>query len=404
MKIQVTHIPNTFNNGSLMMAVSAISYLHAHLENVKFFVDCQTAEDLARLKRETGIDSIEMSQQQVLAREGKLVRILSRLRRMWAEGRMYNVRIVLGGDDISEYYQRRGWLVSFPLLFVEHMRVPTILLGQTIGPFTSYRRLLARFALSKAKIYTRDDDTLEYVQRLGLRNVHPGRDLAFMELPNQKRAKAVLTKYNLEDKQYIVFVPSGLVRCYTNNYSTYIEEYYRIIRDILLNEQLSGMHIVLLAHVRAPGTSDKTVIDDLYQKLTREERMRVVTITDDLLASEARAIIGNAVFTITGRMHAAVSSFYMRRPAISLSYSVKYEGVIAKGLGLRELVIEAAGDKLWETGQVSKGVLSKIEYVLQNYDELVKRIDRAVDATTKVVVDELDSVVKDIRTIAAQQR
>jgi len=224
-----------------------------------------------------------------------------------------------------------------------------------------------------------------------------------MQLPNQEAAKAVMTKYGLRNRSYIVIVPSGLVRCYTSNYPTYLEEYSNIIRSMLSDERLRNMHIVLLAHVRAPGTSDKTVIEDLHQKLTDEERERVITITDDLLASEAREIIGNAAFTITGRMHAAVSSFYMRKPAVSLSYSVKYEGVIAKGLDLRELVVEAYGDILWETGQVSEAVLDRVNYVLNNYNALIKKIDREVGATTSIVIKQLDSVVNDIRNIASRR-
>ncbi len=403
MNISVTHIPNTFNNGSLMMAITVISHLYAHLDNVRFFVDCQTPQDLERLKEETGINSIEMMPRQVAQSGSKLARLIRRVRKAWTDAELYDVRIVLGGDDISEYYQKRGWLVSFLLMFVDQLALPTIFLGQTIGPFTSYRRLLAGIGLSRAKIYTRDDDTAEYVRQLGLRNVHAGRDLAFMQLPNQEAAKAVMTKYGLRNRSYIVIVPSGLVRCYTSNYPTYLEEYSNIIRSMLSDERLRNMHIVLLAHVRAPGTSDKTVIEDLHQKLTDEERERVITITDDLLASEAREIIGNAAFTITGRMHAAVSSFYMRKPAVSLSYSVKYEGVIAKGLDLRELVVEAYGDKLWETGQVSEAVLDRVNYVLNNYNALIKKIDREVGATTSIVIKQLDSVVNDIRNIASRR-
>lgn len=44
-------------------------------------------------------------------------------------------------------------------------------------------------------------------------------------------------------------------------------------------------------------------------------------------------------------MHAAVSTFQMGKPAICLSYSPKYKGVISDGLNLSELVIEAKEKK-----------------------------------------------------------
>jgi len=89
----------------------------------------------------------------------------------------------------------------------------------------------------------------------------------------------------------------------------------------------------------------------------------------------------------------------MRKPAISLSYSVKYEGVIAKGLDMRELVIDAQDPKLWENGIISQLVTEKVEYVLDNYDELVKKIDKNVAMTTHMVIQELKEVLKDINNI-----
>ena len=162
---------------------------------------------------------------------------------------------------------------------------------------------------------------------------------------------------------------------------------------------LRDKFIVLLAHVKAPGTSDRKVIEDLEIRFDEAERDRIVTIKEDLLASEARAILGNGLFTITGRMHAAISTFFMRKPAISLSYSVKYKGVIGQGLGMSNLVIESADDSLWATGQISQLVDEKVEYVLENYQPLVHEIDQNVTRTTEMVREQLDNVVKDLQTL-----
>jgi hypothetical protein len=37
-RILVRHIPNTYNYGSLMMAITAIDYLNRYLEHAEFFV------------------------------------------------------------------------------------------------------------------------------------------------------------------------------------------------------------------------------------------------------------------------------------------------------------------------------------------------------------------------------
>lgn len=399
MRILVRHIPNTYNYGSLMMAITAIDYLNRYLEHAEFFVDCRTQEDLNRLRQETKLDNIQMAYEHDIVSNSVFSKIVKRFRIAKKQGELYDVKIVLGGDDISEYYGQRGWIIKFPLMIIEGFFVPTILLGQTIGPFTSYRKLLARLALNRTRIYTRDDETLRYIRRLGIKTGSKGRDLAFLQLPSQEAARSILIQHDLNENSYVTVVPSGLAKSYTSNYDDYLDEQLNIIRKLLSNESLKDKAIVLLAHVKAPGTADRTVIEDLEARLGEEERARIIVIKEDILASEARAVLGNGLFTITGRMHAAISTFYMRKPAISLSYSVKYNGVIGKGLGMPDLVIESADDSLWATGQISQLVGEKVEYVLENYQTLVDEIDRNVALTTEMVQEQLDNVVKDLQTI-----
>jgi len=400
MRIYVKHIPNTFNYGSLMMAVNAIYYLNRDIENAEFFVDCKTDEDLNRLKRETGLNNISIAPKyEENIANNILAKIIKRLKIIKEESKFYDLKIILGGDDISEYYGKDYWLIGFPIMFIENICLPTIMLGQTIGPFTSYRKLLAKFALNKAIIYTRDDKCFEYLCKLGVKTAKRGRDLAFLELPMQEKANSILNTYDLVPGTYVVMVPSGLVKCYTNRYEDYLNEQYRILKSLMYNPRLKDKIIVLMAHVRATGNADKIIIEELERRLTSDEKSRIISIKDDILASEARAILGNGIFTITGRMHAAISSFYMRKPAISLSYSVKYEGVIAKGLDMRELVIDAQDPKLWENGIISQLVTEKVEYVLDNYNELVEKIDKNVAMTTQMVIHELKEVLKDINNI-----
>lgn len=96
-------------------------------------------------------------------------------------------------------------------------------------------------------------------------------------------------------------------------------------------------------------------------------------------------------------MHAAVSTFYMRKPAISLSYSVKYAGVIGSGLDMDELVIESADDRLWKEKRISKFVNEKVDYILNNYDALIQKIDVNVSRTSKIVEKELDDLIKELK-------
>ena len=118
-------------------------------------------------------------------------------------------------------------------------------------------------------------------------------------------------------------------------------------------------------------------------------------IEEPILPIEARLILGNGYFTITCRMHAAVSTFKMGKPAICLSYSTKYNGVIARGLDMNELVIEAKNEQLWKTN-LDKIIKEKIDYVENNYNDLKNKIKKEVSKCEKLTNKMLDEIVKGI--------
>ena len=393
MKIRIDHISNTFNYGSCMMAISIIRKLNDNKKDIKFYVDTKTTEDLKRLKQELGLDNIYPMY------KGDKVDILSRainkIRRI-SINRSISSLIIIGGDDISEYYGIEALEKELKRLEELSQSKNVILVGQTIGPFTDNRGELSRKCLEKVKIYTRDDKSLEYLENLNFKNVQMGRDLAFLELPN-KKANTILEKYNINDVKYLTMVPSGLYRCYTQDKEEYIKEYLKILEGILENKRLKEHKVVLLPHVLLPEhVDDRLIIRELLKLLDKKYQDRIVGINDDMLPSEARAILGNGLFTITGRMHAAVSTFFMKKPAISLSYSVKYSGVIGEGLDMNSLVVEATDKELWKQGKISKEVLEKVDYVLDKYDFLLDKIDKKVNITTKIVEDELDKLAKEL--------
>ena len=91
MRIYVKHIPNTFNYGSLMMAVNAIYYLNRDIENAEFFVDCKTDEDLNRLKRETGLNNISIAPKyEENIANNILAKIIKRLKIIKEESKFYD--------------------------------------------------------------------------------------------------------------------------------------------------------------------------------------------------------------------------------------------------------------------------------------------------------------------------
>ena len=139
------------------------------------------------------------------------------------------------------------------------------------------------------------------------------------------------------------------------------------------------------------------MLDSINLKYNNYLNNNLIVIKEQILPVEARIILGHAYFTLTCRMHAAVSSFQMGKPAICLSYSPKYKGVIADGLKMPDLVIEAKNDKLWEK-DITKTVLKKVEFVENNYDKLKKEIIVNVNQCKKIVSDTLNEIAEDIET------
>ncbi|MEL7571155.1 MAG: polysaccharide pyruvyl transferase family protein, partial [Eubacteriaceae bacterium] len=250
------------------------------------------------------------------------------------------------------------------------------------GPFTSYRKALASWFLKNSRIYTRDEKTYHYLcDTLGLVNVINSKDLAFLDIPYQHNRNIndkVKLKYGLKENSYITIVPSGLVGSYTQNIDAYIQAYVSIVTDIL--EKHSGIDkVVLLPHVfSSKGPEDLIVIDKIVININKQLLERITVVSDKMHPYEARLILGGGIFTIAGRMHAAVSTYQMKKPAICLSYSVKYDGVIGTGLNMKELVIECANDEIWSSGEIVSQVAKKVKYIEENYDSLIKIIEDKV--------------------------
>lgn len=404
MKIKLNYI-HVNNYGNLMMASVFIDKFLESNKNkkIEFYTDIESDEEVERLKEALKYDTIIYKSNNLNNKEDKIIKkIISRIKMFLYElkdNKKYDGIIYLGGDAISEYYTKIGFLEDAIKIFLTSKKKSIYLVGQTIGPFTSYRKKIAKYCFSNCELYTRDEKSYLYAkEEIGLSNIHKSRDLAFLDLANENSGDIFLKLkniYKIPDK-YITIVASGLYSCYTTDFDSYIEEYITIINNIIYQK---NKNVVLLAHViHNKMSNDKVVIDEIITRM-RQRNMdfsRITIITELLQPVQARQILGNGEFTITGRMHAAVSSFAMKIPAISLSYSVKYEGVIGKGLDLNELIIETANENLWKEKKVHKLVDEKVNFLLSNYEELLNKININVDRTKDLSMSQIYDVLNKI--------
>lgn len=412
MKIRLEHTSNPLNYGTNMMVTNFMFYLDkASNRKNSYYIDVTNDIDLQnyKLQYKEGEVNKQFFDYDFTYANHIWERIINKLKRdyinIYATNKLLSkvskeidTLIILGGDDLSEYYSVQALKKEFYRLSVIKDKCRVFLVGQTIGPFYEDRVELARNTLEGIDIYSRDPWTTRYlINDLKLSKVIEATDLAFLPLPNQNNKlleEEILKKYRLLKEEYITIVPSGLYKSYCSNKKIYIENLISIIK--YTEERFKNYKIVLLPHVlRNNEIDDRNIIKEIEDNIGN--KANIVYIYDEMSPLNARFILGNGVFTVTGRMHGAISTLQMRKPAISISYSVKYRGVIGEGLGLHDLIVEGNKKELWESRKVVEDVCKKIEYVLENYKSLIDNINNKVEMAEKKANDMVMSIASKLK-------
>ena len=93
-------------------------------------------------------------------------------------------------------------------------------------------------------------------------------------------------------------------------------------------------------------------------------------------------------------MHGAISAFQSGVPAISLSYSVKYKGVIGNSLNLPELIVETKKNTFLE--DIDK-VNELISEVIQKREKIILNIKKNVKIVKKDAYLQIEEISKSIK-------
>jgi len=382
-KIVILQIPNSKNNGSAMMAINTIHFYNTFFKNnCEFHCDFSTTNDYKRIKSELTENTalISLNIETPVKGKNSFFTLINRLKHIKKiknklKGIKPDAVIVLGGDDFSEYYS--GWKIIIRLYYIFELTklFPVFLLGHTIGPFYSWRKKAFNILMSKAKILTRDEPSYKYCkEELKVANIQLGHDLAWLDLPNQSNDIDIVKKYNLIENKFMVIIPSALVNQYTSNENHFFDSWAKLIH--LLEEK--KYKIVLMPHVFKMNKKDDIWAINEIEKRVGKKESSITFIKDELLPSECRKLLSQSIFSISCRMHSAVSTLQTGKPTIAISYSAKYGGVIGSDVNLPQLIIEAVNDTLWENNIHIK-ILEKINLIENNYEELTNFIKNRIN-------------------------
>lgn len=399
-RIQIRGLRSIDNYGTAMMGLVTIEGLSRLVPGkVDFLCDFDATTDIGEIENELQLDKgrIRLARYEPPARlpATTFAGFSARLRRLLGDSSAADcdMLVMLGGDDVSEYYRPDIWRLVWQ--FWRRARtMPVVLLAQTIGPFNLPRnRLAAKYLMPALTIIARDKWTKAYLtSEFGLgKSVIQGSDLAYANLPLQGRADIeaeTLARYGLEPESYATIVVSGMQAggYYTKDRAVYLERWRQIAEAILALPAMQGRRLCLLAHTFGLYGDEGKNVAELHALLSPEAQARTNVVSDRILATRARFVLGNGLFTVTGRMHPAVSTFQMGKPAITLAYSKKYEGVIGTMIGRSDLIIDANIPELWSSGAIVDLVVEKARDTLARHPALCAEI-RAAVAEQKGIVE-----------------
>lgn len=419
-QLAILHAQNTFNNGSFMMLINFLWYYVRHTPpdtRITFWIELDGDENHQRIMRAMPGElhsggqiairrlpfSITSPDHATVVR--KLFRLYAKFYRHPRKFKALGIDtvVILGGDDLSESYKK--WLIVSDLYRIYRYSgsFTTILAGQTIGPFQGFRKRMAGKCLSKTVIFSRDELTAVYLAEslhMPGDRIRRSADLSFPELPvpDGEGSAADGTPANgsaadgrgLIRGEYITLVPGGHVSLYTKDKSAYIRSWVHLVRDLLGSGAHLSKKIVFLPHVTRPE-DDREIIHLIVDSLSGERGAsdRFSIFETELLPHQLRQVVGNSYLTITSRMHAALSAFQRKKPAIALAHSMKYDGVIGYSVRCPELVVHCSEDLMREPVRFSRSVQRKISYVDQHYEQIQRHLEARIPELQVLAEDQI---------------
>lgn len=405
MKIKVFFV-HPSNYGNMMMVASYIynSYMiftNEYKISPIFYLDVLDQEELKMVKKSLP-QNINVKGEFIYNKKrrgiiGKIQKLVNVPYEIHYNKMHYDACIILGGDCISQYYSKQKFVFNQIIFHFVSKKIPTYALGQTMGPFSGLYKNLIKWGMKYCNIFTREKANYLYLKNeFGFKRLHEARDLAVLDIPFQNdcdMAKNVLRKY-VGDKKYVTYVPSGANLQYTSKEDEYINEFVQMIENTLYK---TDYDVVLLAHViHTENSNDKKIIDKIYPKISAEYKNRIKIVNYLINPYEARIILGNGEYTITGRMHAAVSSINMNVMPICLSYSVKYKGVIGDVYGFNDFIIQCRGNEYWNGYKINKKVAELESRLIDNKSDYCEMIKAKNEDVKRMAMQQISSSVHEI--------
>lgn len=392
MNIYIYNCSNTFNYGSMLMGENFIYYFNKISTEINnYYVETNKKTNIERLKDATGINniySVDLNSlfKKDLTKYDYLFAYFGIIKNCYSNlVNQINLVVVLGGDDFTEDYGWKGPVTrAIKLVLLKRKGIKVVMVGQTMGPYLSYRKPIMRNLLKKVdKIYSRDPITYSYLGKLGLKNISFMDDLALLPLFKQERKERT--------REYITYCPSELIYRYAKegNRSDWIE------LNLFMIDKIMGKYpdkkLVLLAHVLKPeSVDDRKIVSELYKLVENKYKNRIIVEDKEMYPYQVRNYIQQSFLTISSRMHPVISSIQCEIPSIALSYSNKYWGIIGERYGLEDYIIDVRYMSYKEMKDRFSVLLGKLEV---EYGIMQRRMREKNKLAKESIMNALNEVI-----------
>lgn len=234
------------------------------------------------------------------------------------------VAAINGGDGFSDIYSTQTFVSRlFDTYLAMQLRIPLVLLPQTIGPFESTKnRLIAEKILRYAyKIFVRDDKYVDKLREMKL-SYEMTKDLSYYMQPQPWDIEIIDDSIGINI--------SGLA--YSNKFRTLsgqFECYPLLIERLIMFFTQKGKYVYLIPHsynYHEPELNNDDIIAcrEVYSNL--KDKTNVILVDKDMISPQVKYVISRMSFFIGTRMHANFAAIYSGVPLYGLAYSYKFQG------------------------------------------------------------------------------